>query len=606
MFRKAVIVPLKIPLTICLSIVSIAGCQSQREGPPSEPIKEDTTVQSDAPVSVIDSARRLLARGDIEAAAAELVRVDIATVVSSGERFEWTILDAEIALGRGALSVAESRAAAAQPTSAAQRAQLALLVAGIHVARSDYASASSSLIVAASAIDDAASSAAAATLVETAWRYAQRVSGHRVTVHLRRVLQPSERAWWQFISAFNDALTTAAQQIAWERWRGANPGHIAARLLPPILVEPDPGPARIALLLPFSGHLKNAGETVRDGFLSAYFLSGAASRQSIHVYDTTAASIAALYRQALDDGADAIVGPLSKEHAADMFALAPTVVTLILNTVGGAEKRAHPMRFALTVEDEARAIATRMDVDGRRRVIVLRSAENWTARAFGVLSDHLAHDTRSEAFTGPAAEGRQPDGTVLVTQLVGSGVFLEGADITSVVGETLLVEASKERRLRLARTIGADVEFTPRRRSDIDAVIALVEGSQLASLRPALAFHFASDLPIYASSQAARDVPNLDDLELLRICDMPWRLHPPKFKSQMREAFPNHRGAADALFAFGLDAYRLINQSSRLIKSADGRIMGSTGILRLGSDGLVQREPVWASVKNGRFVPLAP
>ena len=185
-----------------------------------------------------------------------------------------------------------------------------------------------------------------------------------------------------------------------------------------------------------------------------------------------------------------------------------------------------------------------------------------------------------------------------------SGVFLEGADITSVVGETLLIEASQHRHLRLARVVGDDVEFTPRRRADVDAVIALIEGSQLASLKPALAFHFASDLPIYASSQAGRDVPNQDDLELLRICDMPWRLYPPQIKAGMREAFPNNRGTADALFAFGLDAYRLVNQMSRLTASTDGRIMGITGILSLGPDGVIHREPVWALVRNGRFEPL--
>ena len=615
MFRKAVIVPLKIPLAICMSIcviVSIAGCQSQREDRTSAPRVDEITIEGETIGEGIQRAREFVAQGDFAAAGAELRQVDIATIVSSRERFEWTILAAEIDLGLGAFSAAEERVGLARPTNAAQRSRIALLRARIRAAGKDHAAASSTLIAAAQDVAAAGTDGdRAGTLVEAAWRYAQRVPSHRIAARLRQTEEPSghaERAWWRLVNAFNEALTARGQQTAWERWRTGHPGHIAARFLPRALVDIEPGPARIALFLPFSGRLEDAGEIVRDGFLSAYFLAGATSRQSIHVYDTAEGSIAALYQQALEDGADVIVGPLSKDNAADMWSLGPTVPTLILNTVAVAQKkRAHPIQFALTVEDEARAIAQRVAADGRRRVIVLRTAENWTARAFTVLSEHLPPVARSETTAkvrGDEQRTLPPTGLPALTQLVSSGVFLEGADVTSVVGETLLIEASKQRHLRLARVVGDDVEFTPRRRADVDAVIALIQGSQLASLKPALAFHFASDLPIYASSQAGRDVPNQDDLELLRICDMPWRLYPPQIKAGMREAFPNNRGTADALFAFGLDAYRLVNQMSRLTASTDGRIMGSTGILSLGPDGVIHREPVWALVRNGRFEPL--
>ncbi len=611
MFRKAVIVPFEIPLAICLSmcvIVSIAGCQSQREDQPGKPGMGE--VAADAPIegdtsALIERARRLLAEGDFRAAAASLRQVDIATIVSPRERFEWTMLDIEVLLGLGTVSTAEARLALAKPASPAQRTRIALMRARIHAARSDYASASSTLIAAAQ--EAGTGRDGARTLVEAAWTYAQNVPGHRLTARLRQADEPSEHAWWQLIQGFNEALAAEEQQTGWEHWRTRHPEHIAARFHPSALADIDPGPARIALFLPFSGLLANAGETVRDGFLSAYLVSGAPSRQSIHIYDTAAASVSALYQQALEDGADAIVGPLSKENAADMWALDPTVPTLTLNTVAARKQgRSHPIQFALTVEDEARAIAKRVVADGRRRVIVLRSGENWTARAFTVLSEHLASGSRARSRSERRDHGLTADLGPAETQLVSSGVFVEGADITSVVGETLLIEASKQRHLRLERIAGEEVEFMPRRREDVDAIIALIEGRQLASLKPALAFHFASELPIYASSQAGRDVPNQDDLELLRICDMPWRLYPPNMKAEMREAFPNNRGTADALFAFGLDAYRLVNQMSRLTASTDSRIMGSTGILQLAPDGVIRREPVWALVEDGRFVPLAP
>ena len=613
MFRKAVIVPLEIPLAICLwilVIVAVTGCQSQREVAPQEPTIRDVATGEDDTGARIERARQLLAGGDIGAAATSLREVDIASISSPRERFEWMVLNAEISIARGQFAAAEARALLAEPTNAAQRSRLALVLAWIHAERRDYATASRTLIAAAQ--DDAGSGGLARSMVETAWRYAQRVPGHRITDRLRQAGKPSERAWWRLIQTFNEALTTREQQAAWERWRARHRGHVAARFLPRTLFDAGQGPRNIALFLPFSGLLANAGETVRDGFLSGYFLSGAASRQSIQLYDTAAAPMHALYQQALGDGADAIVGPLSKEKVADMWALDPSVPTVALNTVAApGVARSHPIQFALTVEDEARAIAKRVMADGRHRVIVLRSGENWTGRALAVLSEHLAPDM-PEAGSAAAAHGNAPGNArskeppAPPTRLVRAGVFLEGADITSIVGETLLIEASKQRHRQLERLVGGDVEFTPRRRADIDAVIALIEGKQLASLKPALEFHFASGLPVYASSQAGRDVTNRKDLELLRICDMPWRLYPPPIKAELREAFPNNRGTRDALFAFGLDAYRLVNQMSRLTASTDSRIMGSTGILELGSDGVIRRELVWALVKNGEFVPLAP
>ena len=604
MFRKALMVPLKIPLVISLSIVSIAGCQSQREDQPVDPGVAEATIEGDTAAVDIQRARQYMTQGDFGTAAATLHEVDISTV-SPFERFEWTVLDAEISLHMGAFRAAEKQLGLAIPTDTSQRSRLALLIARIHAARGEYAAASFALVTAAQH-DAANDGKLTRTLVEDAWRYGLRVPGHRIATDLRRLGEPGERDWWQLIHAFNEALTPRGQQDVWERWRTRHPRHVAARFLPRTFVDVDQGPARIALFLPFSGRLAIAGETVRDGFLSGYLLSQAKSRQSIRIYDTSAASVTALYRQALGDGADFIVGPLSKENAADMWAINPAVPTLTLNTVAASNKdRSHPTQFALTVEDEARAIAQRVVSDGRRRVIVLRSGENWTARAFSVLSERLASGETSNSGAGSQSEGqRQP--LPADTRLAGAGVFLEGADVTSVVGETLLIEASKERHQRVQRMVGTDVEFTPRRRTDIDAVIALIDGSQLASLKPALAFHFASDLPIYASSQAARDVRDQGDLELLRVCDMPWRLFPPEIKAQMREAFPSNRGTRDALFAFGLDAYRLANQMSRLSASTESRIMGVTGTLTLGPDGVIRREPVWAMARNGRFEPLAP
>ena len=74
------------------------------------------------------------------------------------------------------------------------------------------------------------------------------------------------------------------------------------------------------------------------------------------------------------------------------------------------------------------------------------------------------------------------------------------------MGEVLQVDVSTERAADLARTIGQAPEFIPRRRRDVDALVAFVDNVQARALKPALAFHFARDLPVYAVSQSVQPI----------------------------------------------------------------------------------------------------
>ncbi len=85
--------------------------------------------------------------------------------------------------------------------------------------------------------------------------------------------------------------------------------------------------------------------------------------------------------------------------------------------------------------------------------------------------------------------------------MVSVGVIEDVRAVTDVVGTALLVEASTDRMEALAKTIGTKPEFIPRSRSDLDALVALTDPGQSRALKSAMAFHFAGDVPIYATSQ---------------------------------------------------------------------------------------------------------
>jgi len=77
---------------------------------------------------------------------------------------------------------------------------------------------------------------------------------------------------------------------------------------------PGEAGAHLALLLPVSGRAAGAAVSVRDGFMTAYYQVPAAERPRVRVYDTGTMSIAEALTQARTQGADFIVGPLTREE----------------------------------------------------------------------------------------------------------------------------------------------------------------------------------------------------------------------------------------------------------------------------------------------------
>ncbi len=77
-----------------------------------------------------------------------------------------------------------------------------------------------------------------------------------------------------------------------------------------------PAPGRIALLLPLRGVYAESGQAIRDGFLAVYYQSLAddAAAPTIRIVDTGSGDIVSLYHQAIAQGANVVVGPLSKEE----------------------------------------------------------------------------------------------------------------------------------------------------------------------------------------------------------------------------------------------------------------------------------------------------
>ena len=164
-----------------------------------------------------------------------------------------------------------------------------------------------------------------------------------------------------------------------DAWRSRYPNHPASDIVrselltqqfqqqQPTIVGGGAGGAHIALLLPISGRNSAAAITVRDGFMTAYYQTPEAQRTPINVYDTGETGIAENVARATQEGADIIVGPLTRDEvvaAAGISTRRPPILSLNF-LPPGQPAPAGFYQYALSPEDEARLAARRILADGQ-------------------------------------------------------------------------------------------------------------------------------------------------------------------------------------------------------------------------------------------------
>jgi uncharacterized protein len=379
-------------------------------------------------------------------------------------------------------------------------------------------------------------------------------------------------------------------------WRGRYPTHPANSLLNEDVL-PNLGvglayPPQIGLILPLSGRQQGAGVAVRDGFLAALLQQEQAQRPMVNVYDSAEMGATTAYRRAIADGAQFVVGPLTKDDVTAIATSGETsVLTLALNqTADESNVPSLMFQFALDPEDEARQVAQRVAADGRMRGLLLLPNNEWGQRVF------KAFDTELKTLGGTIAAMRFYDPAA--------------RDYSQPITQLLLIDESRARSNALSATIGTRLEFEPRRRGDAQFVFVGAQPVQGRSLRPALRFHLAEDLPVYATSDIFEpDAEANSDLEGVIFPDMPWVISPDAVSTQLRTALSKHwpvraRGRG-RLYAFGFDAYRLVPLLKAGKFGNEHTVPGMTGLLSVDSKGRVHRELDWAQVAGGKPNPLS-
>ena len=420
-------------------------------------------------------------------------------------------------------------------------------------------------------------------------------SDHGVKVDPRVSTDPVVRGWLELgplaaLAAHN--VNSAIPEI--EAWRGRNPNHPAAEIVRTQLlgaqqVQPnEAAETHIALLLPISGRAAGASTQVRDGFMTAYYQSAPAQRPNVRVYDTgEGGGIAEAVTRATQEGAEFIVGPLTREEVVAAAGLASSHPPILALNFLPSDRPAPTTfyQYALSPEDEARLAARRILEDGHRHGVAIVPSGDWGTRVLAAFKQEL------EAGGGTLFAATTVDGAA--------------TDYSDPVMQILRISDSRARYKRLESILGTKLEFEPRRRADLEFIFAPAQANIERLLRPQLRYHYAGDVPTYATSDAFEpDTRANQDLEGLMFPDMPWMLGSDladAVRAAVRDAYPNGGPRRGRLFAFGFDSYRLAVALRARGVSNNINIEGLTGRLSLDAERRVHRDLNWAQIHDGEI-----
>ncbi|HUA82081.1 MAG TPA: penicillin-binding protein activator, partial [Dyella sp.] len=331
-------------------------------------------------------------------------------------------------------------------------------------------------------------------------------------------------------------------------------------------------PAHIALLLPNNDGLVYASTAIREGFFAAYFQASDthAPRATIRVYDSggNAASAIDAYNQAVSDGAQLVVGPLTRAEV--MGVLGQSSLPVPVLALNHSDNKTLPAgtasEFALMPEDEGAQAADHMIDRGIHNAYVIISGDDFAKRSAAAFKAEF--EAKGATVAGAA-------------QLPSSGVNY-GDAISSLNAGSASTDAG---------------------------IFVSMRVEQARLLLPQLRVARIA-LPVFATSHiyGGSDNATADrDLEGVEFCDAPWLFDAqtglPSYQD-VASQLPAARGGTAQLFAFGMDAWSLVPYLGWLRNHPGSYLPGASGQLAADTFGHVKRVLTWLKFQDGVARPM--
>jgi len=429
---------------------------------------------------------------------------------------------------------------------------------------------------------------------EAIWAALQRTPD--ISLHPSKVDKKTTRGWIDLARQLRGAQTDMGEmQDRMLDWGTRYPDHPVSNLfLSQLLAEYQmtyTPASSIAVMLPMQGKYKSVTDAIQAGIVTAWYKQGSSEKPLLRFYDTSDENISfnELYQQAILDGASYIIGPLEKasiNRLAQAGSLDVPILTLNYaeNPLSLSDKL---YQFGLLPEDEARQVAELAIRDNHTTAAVLVPDSDWGRRL---------QDAFSRRF-------EELGGSVLSVQRYPTNVD----DYSRQLKMLFNLDDSEARHKDLQRVLGTRLNFMPYRRQDIDMIFLAGTNREARGIIPALKFHHAGDLPVYATSHVYSGYldKNADrDLDGVMFCDLPWTLTTDNTSKEIFNTTWKDQRTYTRLFALGIDAYNIVQNLQYLQTHNYARFSGETGSISMDENQRLHRELLWAKFKNGKPVYL--
>jgi len=380
--------------------------------------------------------------------------------------------------------------------------------------------------------------------------------------------------------------------IAWQQQFPDHPGNrLIANHKDLTTLQNSQPPTQIAVLVPETGPLSTLGQMIIAGVMKAYFSTPKNDRIALRFYDSQTGSIEDTYATALNNGAEAVIGPMTR---ANVKALSGdiSVPTIALNyTDTGAQNL---IQFGLSPTQEAKQAASHAWQYGVSRVASITPNSDWGQNVAQAFSNQW------QSFSGA---------------IIPASLRFKPTNLKQQIANLLGVEAAYQRAdtvkdaIKYARN--QYIRFIPRRRQDINGIFLAGTPSQAKTITPLLKFYFAGNLPTFATSSIYRPGSSKaynHDLNGIYFCDSPLLISTaPSMineRQQVKKLWPNAYTHYARLYALGVDSYQLARNEKRVLTLPYFGLQGISGRLYLHANQQIYRQLSWAKMTDGQPKPV--
>ncbi|TSH78380.1 hypothetical protein E2K73_00195 [Acinetobacter sp. RF15A] len=140
--------------------------------------------------------------------------------------------------------------------------------------------------------------------------------------------------------------------------------------------------AEVLIILPESGPLARAASSIKQGFLSAYQVSG--QKVPLRWVNSDQKKIPQLLKQHVNKKTQLVIGPLARQDVEQLIQSRPGIRTLSLNEA--TSKTAKVWQFSLSKRDDAAALKQQIFQDGIQQLLVLRQPGHETEHELVLMS----------------------------------------------------------------------------------------------------------------------------------------------------------------------------------------------------------------------------